>query len=371
MRFGERGVAAYQATQRLGEKGGSASPGVGAGPNADELFRGTPGAGHSKAAKFLMLLGKDEATQILRHLQESEVEAVVRELAGIRSIGKEEARAILSEFGRIARPETAKAGGIDTARRMLAAAFGAEEAEKRLRKACPDACGNPFGFLGELEFHQIMLLLKGESDPVVSLIIPHLEPRKAAQVLEALPPSRQQEVVKRVSRLATVDPEVLDRIGGVLKEKIRRQGRVSSEAVEGTDVLSQILEHMDPSSEQRLLAGLQKLSPDLGEELRRRLFTMDVLFRMADQDVQALLRDFSDQELALVLKGKGPEIRERIMGNLSERRRGYVEGEEARLATAKQEDAEKATRDFLDYLRDQAEQGRWSIRRAGDDTLVG
>jgi flagellar motor switch protein FliG len=253
---------------------------------------------------------------------------------------------------------------------MLAAAFGPEEAQRRLRKACPEAFGNPLGFLDELEFHQIMVLLKGESAPVVSLVIPHLEARKAAQVLEALPPSRQQEVVKRISRMQAVDPEVLDRIGGVLKEKVRKQGRVSTEEVDGTDALSQILEHMDPSSEKRLLAGLEELSPELGEELRRRLFTMDVLFRMADQDVQALLRDFSDQELALVLKGKEPSIRERIVANLSDRRRGYVEAEEAGLGSIKRADAEKATRDFLDYLRDQAEQGRWSIRRAGDDTLV-
>jgi flagellar motor switch protein FliG len=371
MQFGERGVAAYQATQRLGQKTGAEPGGRSTGKNADEPSNTAPVPGHGKAAKLLMLLGTDEASRILRHLREDEIEAIVRELASVRKIGTDEARDILAEFDGLPRSEDAKSGGLETAREMLVAAFGPDEAHVRLRKACPDAFAGPFAFLDELEFHQIMLLLKGESAPVVSLIIPHMDARKAAQVLEALPPSRQREVVKRVSRMHTVNPEVLDRIGGVLKEKIRRQGQVSTQQVDGADTLSHILQYMDPSAEERLISSVQEASPELGDELRRRLFTIGVLFHMADQDVQALLRDFSDQELALVLKGKDPKVRERVLANLSDRRRGYVEVEEAGLGAVPREDAEKATRDFLDYLRDQADEGRWSIRRGGDDTFVG
>ena len=52
-----------------------------------------------KAAKFLMLIGRDEAGKVLRHFTEPEIEAITREIAGIRRIEAAEAEKLLAEFG--------------------------------------------------------------------------------------------------------------------------------------------------------------------------------------------------------------------------------------------------------------------------------
>jgi flagellar motor switch protein FliG len=78
--------------------------------------------------------------------------------------------------------------------------------------------------------------------------------------------------------------------------------------------------------------------------------------------MQKVLRDFDDRELAIVLKGKSPEVEQKIMGNLSSRRQELVAYERQYLGRMKRAEVEEATGDFLRYLREQAERGEISLR---------
>ena len=75
------------------------------------------GFGHKRAAKLLLLLGKEQASQVLRHLLPDEIEKVTAEIAGIKRIEKSEAEKILEEFGALAGEIAATPhGGIEVAR---------------------------------------------------------------------------------------------------------------------------------------------------------------------------------------------------------------------------------------------------------------
>ncbi len=98
---------------------------------------------YRRVAKFLLLIGVDEAAKILPHLTEAQTERIIPEIASIRSVTPEEASVILEEF-RSLLERSRESGGMDTARNILEKAYGPERAKQLLEKAAPFAGAKPF-----------------------------------------------------------------------------------------------------------------------------------------------------------------------------------------------------------------------------------
>ncbi len=306
-------------------------------------------AGYRKAAQFLMLLGKDEAARVLRHMSPEEVEGITLEIARTERIEEKEASRILEEFGYIRETKDLIArGGIEKAQEMLVASVGTEKAEKILVKVRKDLAPPPFTFLQDVDARQAIALVREESAPVAALILAHLDPRLAARILQALAPEVQRDVVPRIARMKKVDAEVVRRAEETLRAKVRAQGEIVTEEVDGQSKLTEILRFMDPGKEQAILADLE---PNTAATIRRRLFTIDVVFRLPDKDLQKVIRDYSDRELAVVLKGVEETVRDRLASSMSERRRELVRLEEEALGPLRKSDHDRAVQDFLEYIQ--------------------
>jgi flagellar motor switch protein FliG len=324
--------------------------------------------GISKAAKFLLLLGTDEASKVIAHLSPAEVEAVSREILKVKNIDAPEANDILAEFGWLVKTKGwSVEGGPETAEKMLTTAFGAEKARALMRKAAPES-QRPFKFLADYEGKDLFLILKDESSQVLSVILPYLEPKKASLIIERLPDEERVEVVKRVARLEKVNPEVLRSVEEGIRERIRKIGTVNHEEIDGKAALAGILKHVDPRFEEKMLDALEEESPELSKNVRDRLFTLADVLRVPDRALQKALRDFQDRDIALVLKGRDDVFKKKILANMSANRRTMVLDEYSMLGPVRREDADEAAKEFLGYLKRAWEDGDLSLE--GEDDLV-
>jgi flagellar motor switch protein FliG len=186
----------------------------------------------------------------------------------------------------------------------------------------------------------------------MSIILPYLEPRKASKMLESLVPDLQRETIRRIAKMTKIDPDVILRIEGVLKERIRTQGKVVTEEIDGREALARILKHMRYSDEEKILDELASVDPELSQNVKDRLFTIDLIFNIDDAELQAILRDYDDQEIAVLLKAKEARIQDRILSSLSSRRQTMVREEVLRIGKMRKSDVDSATKDFVDYLVD-------------------
>ncbi len=330
------------------------------------LKTGVPGI--EKAAKFLLLLGQEEAAKVIRHMKPDEIERVSRAIAGIERIDTIEANEILTEFGWLVKTQGGSIeGGAETAQRMLAAAFGDDRARELLRKAVPESA-KPFQFLNDFDPKELVALLRSESPEVMSVLLPYLEPRLASAVIVSLADPVRTEVVRRIARLEKVDPEVLRRMDEGVKEKIRRIGHSATEEVDGRSALANILRHVDTDLEESILDNLGEDNQDLSDSIRERLFTLDDILRVPDREVQKRLRDLSEREIALVLKGKSAAFRDKLFQNVSQTRRLIIQEEYEILGAQRREDVERGTRDFLAWFKKRWEDGDLSLD--GDEDLV-
>lgn len=336
---------------------------------ASENYLKTGKPGIEKAAKFLLLLGRDEAANVIRHLKPDEIEKVSREIARIDRIDTVEANEILTEFGWLAKTQAASLeGGPEIAESMLAAAFGAERAREVFRKAVPES-RKPFSFLNDFDARQLLVLFKDESPQMIAMILPYIDAKLASGVISELSKPTRSDVIQRIARLDRSSPDVIERVEAVLRDKAAKIGRVDSgERIDGAAVLAGILKHVDGGLEGTILSGIEEDNPTLSQDIRERLFTADDVLRVANRDMQKGLRDLSERDIALVLKGKSQAFRDKILSNVSQGKRTMVLEEYEIMGTVRRDEADKATKSFIDFYKKRWEAGDLILE--GDDDLI-
>ena len=331
----------------------------------------TKDSSSGKAARLLLLLGTDEAARVMAELKPEEAEKIAGQIASTKRVDAVEARALLDEFGdRFEKMEVRRVrGGVDAARDILIAAFGEEKAAEIVSRAVPEAIPRPFAFLDDLTFIQLMNLLRKENPITLSLVMAYIDPSLASRLLESMPDDERASIVLRMARTERVSTEVIGTVESALQEKLRLIGKDDSEELDGRSALADILRYMDLSDERRLLDNLEEADPSLAEQVKEKLYTMDTVLHLRDRDLQNILLEMGEKEIALLLKGQPPEIRERINDSLSSRRRLLVADEGDLSGPVPRSEADAAVKEFLEMLRIGEEAGTYLIIREEADLI--
>lgn len=329
--------------------------------------KGKPG--RSEIARYLILIGPEEAGKVLAHLGADEVEALAREIAAIESIGPDEAKAVLARFQGLVRStwDGPLVGGAGVAKGMLTAAFGEERGKQLFHQALPEEEQPFFSFLMDLDPVQISALLKTESSAVKSIVLAYLPPPTAASILKSSSRDEQKDIIVRMASMKRIDRDVLQRIDTALRERFREVATVVKDEMDGRTSLANIMRHLDPSMEQGLLDELALEVPDLAEEIRDRLFTMDTVPLVDDRDLQKVLAELDDRRIAMLLKGQTDLVRNKILNNLSGSRGRQVAEEYQLLGPQKRKDVDEITRDFILELKNRELGGTLRVLREDED----
>lgn len=319
---------------------------------------------YRRVAKFLVIVGIDEAAKILPHLTEEQTEKIIPEIASIQKITPEESASILEEFESLVE-KAREEGGLETARNILTKAYGSEKAEDMLKKSVKYPDGKPFDYLSDANAERIKVLIDGESDAVKSLVLSQIEPKKAAKVINLMDVDDKKKIVLRLAKMKPVAPEVLAEIDRSLHEKLLTQNTENSQNMDGRGVLAQILKRMNPSVENSIINTLSEQDPELGEDLRKRLFTEEDVIGSDDRFIQNYLHDMEDRDIAVLIYGKNDAFREKILSNVSKNRRRVILDEESMIHHLTKSDSEKMTSLFYSVLRRAWENG--DLRVLGRD----
>lgn len=306
---------------------------------------------YRKVAKFLLLIGTEEAAKVMAKLTSEQTEKVVLELASIRRVDPDEAAIVLAEFEFLLKQAREPSGGIGTARTILEAAFGTERADAMLRKAVPDIDGKPFDYFEGVDPDRIWRLIADELPAVKALVLSQLKPKQAADVIKCMKPDEKKETVLRLAKLKAINPEVMRRVDEAMREKVEAVKTSSDDSIDGRSALAAILKHMDGASENSILRGLSDSDPDLGKDLRERLFTVDDIINADDRYLQVALRPMSERDVAVLIAGKDDPFRQKILANMSRARGALVLDEEKIIAPVSRAESERTTSAFFSTLR--------------------
>jgi len=325
-----------------------------------------PESKYRRVAKFLIIIGSEQAAGILSELDLEQVNEISKEIALVKTIRPEERDEILEEFHSLFTNLNLQAyrfpgsshGGIETARRILYAAKGPEKGEEIINRAIPESKENLFGFMEEFSPEQIVSLLKDESEQTTALILSRLQPKLSAGTLSKLPQKSKSEVLKRMAYKSEISPEVLEQIAAALKEKARNISAGANDIkIDGMQALAAILKQGDYSFGDKIIGDLEKTSPDIGKNLKEKLYTLDDIINTVDKPIQEKLSMMTEQEIAVLLKGREKEFSEKILSCVSAGRRKLIREEFEIMGAVPKRDCDAAAGEFLSWFRKARENG--------------
>lgn len=324
---------------------------------------------YRRVAKFLMLIGVDEAAKILPHLSPEQVEKIIPEITTIRSIDESEKKQIFEEFKTLT-DRARENGGVSTARNILEKAFGSQKAGEVLEKAVPFKNEKPFNYLSEADPEKLDALLKDESAWVRALVCSNLPAKRAAAYIQTLPEAQKKELILHLAKLKKMNPEVVARIDEAMQKKMNSLITQKSDSIDGKNILAGILKQMDSSSEEKLLNQISSTDPALSEDLRERLFTIDDIVNADDKFIQKKLQQMSDESIAFLIHSKKEDFRNKILSNVSQNRKAQILDEEERHSPMRKADVEKETSIFFAFMRRSWEEGKLIIKGRDDEVYV-
>ena len=152
--------------------------------------------GVRKSAILLLSLGQDQAAEILRRLPPEAVEEVSREIASLSEISVDTRKDVFTEFYNLALANSyIGEGGLEYAKTLLRKSLNGEDADRIIKQVTQQVQTTPFSFLQKAESENLLTFIQDEHPQTIALILAHLPPQKASEILVVLPGQMQIAVV--------------------------------------------------------------------------------------------------------------------------------------------------------------------------------
>ena len=151
----------------------------------------------------------------------------------------------------------------------------------------------------------------------IAIVASRLAPEISKKLIEALPPELASSVISQLANPRFIDPEIIIN----LKEELERR---LSGAVGGVHYLAELMSAASQKRRHEMLEAVRAQNPNLAEELRKRVFFIEDLSKLTQQEWSYLLSLVTYQEWSAALHEGPQSVVEAIKQNLSEKAWGVL-----------------------------------------------
>ncbi|MDP7036151.1 MAG: flagellar motor switch protein FliG [Planctomycetota bacterium] len=328
--------------------------------------------GIRKTAVMLVSLEPDYAARVMSKMEPHTVERISIEIARLEGISRDERDQVLEEFIQLHQAEQfVVMGDLATARALLEKAYPPEEVERIMASLSQSMQSQPFEFLEHADSENLITFIQDEHPQMISLILCHMGPTQAAEVLRGLPKQKQIEVIKRISRMERTDPEIVTQVEQTLQRRLSNVVTQEFKKTGGIEAVAEVLNFCDRQTEKSILETIEEDDPNLVEEIRKLLFVFEDLLLVNDKGIQSVLKEIDNQELALALKTSSDELKDKIFNNMSKRAADLVKEEMEYMGPVRLADVEMAQQTIVEVVRRLEDSGDVIISgRGGEEEIV-
>jgi flagellar motor switch protein FliG len=306
-----------------------------------------------KLAALLIIIGPEAAAQVMKHLDEHELDTVSGEMAKMAMIPVEIQREILKEFTGVAvEASTAILGGVGYTQNALEKSVGLFRATNIVGRVAPSR--TPVAAMQQIvdmEPRQIYNLLKHEQPQTISLVMSYLGSEKSAQLLVLLRPEMREAVVERLATLAATPIEVVEKVVDVLNHKVGTKHTRAMNQTGGLKMAAELLNALDKNISKTLLIALEERNADLGVGIRQKMFTFEDLVVLDPPSLQKILREIDMRDLAVSLKSASEKLKSALLACISKRAAETVNEEMSFMGPLKLKDIEAAQMRIIEVVR--------------------
>ncbi|HEV7287419.1 flagellar motor switch protein FliG [Sphingomonas sp. R647] len=309
--------------------------------NAPRRFTGV-----ERAAVLMMVVGDEEAAAILQKLDPDEVRQLGSAMMAVADVSEWEMAQVLDDFtGRAQERSAIQFDPRPKLETVVTRALGPERAGAVLASILPPEPAESITALAWMDATEIAGMLEDEHPQIAAVLLAHLDPAVAAQVLEMLPEASQPQVLRRVARLGPVTPDAIATLTQLLERHAGQPKRVAGVQMGGTREAAKIMSSARKITEQKVMPKLAKIDREIARAIEEAMFVFDNLLELDDKNMGTLLRNIDSDVLVRSLKGVDEAARTRFLACMSSRAADTIRDEmEARgpMKMAEVLDAQKA-----------------------------
>ena len=329
--------------------------------------------GPKKAAILLLALGEDAAADVMKNLEEAEIQQVGYYMSRFTDVSSEELDIVLEEFYRnsvMADDGVNISSSPDFVKNALTKALGADRAKElsdNLR------AGEEEAGLEALRYAEPIMIanyIRTEHPQTIALILSYLKnAEQSSAVLREMPESLQADILYRMAVIESIPPGVISEMNEVLTEEMKTAGSMAT-SVGGVEPVAEILNSVDKATETRILSSIEETNPELAEQIRELMFTFEDMALIDAKQMQLVMKDVDQADMVLALKTASDAVKELIFSSMSSRAAEMVRDDLENLGPAKISDVEAAQQKIIKVVKKLEEAGTITIAGAGGGDLV-
>src|SRR5487761_1344281 len=326
-----------------------------------------------KAAVLMITVGDELAGSMYQHLSEHELQLLTEEIASVRDVPPEVATAVLEEFHQLIETQQYMVhGGLEYATKLLVDSFGKQRAEDLLNqvKNAQEALHSDLAMLQEVDPQQLSKFLEGEHPQTVALVLAHLDPRRASQVLQQLAEVQRVDSVRRLAEMQQFSPEMAQKVALVLHKRLISLGDTHRKSYSGFKAVADLLNRLDAVAARAILEKIEGDDPQLAINIRNLMFTFEDLVTVPATSIRDLISQVDKKQLALALKGSNAELRAHLFKALSSRAVEMLQEDMDVMGPVRVRDVMQAQQEVLNLARKLEAEGKLVIVTDREDELM-
>ena len=327
--------------------------------------------GLNDAAILLMSLGEQEAGEVLRHLSPREVQKLGETISKTRAVSRERLGAVADRFvGATAGQSLFAADTGDYVRAVMKHALGEEKASILIDRILQTGDLTGIENLKWMDAPSVAELLRVEHPQIVAAILVHLEPEQASAILVKLPEQQRAEVLLRVATLEGIQPTALKDLNEVLFKVLAGGDKIRKTSLGGVKAAAEIINLLGANIEGTVIESIKGFDPDLAQKIMDKMFVFDDVNKLDDKSIQLVLKEVASDTLIVALKGAAPELKEKILSNMSTRAAETLREDLDSRGPMRLSEVEAQQKEVLKVVRRLADEGQIVLGGGGDDAMV-
>ena len=315
-------------------------------------------SGAQRAAVLMLLLGEQQASEIIKFLNPGEVQALGGAMVAVSDVSQEAVNEILDEFvATIKKQSSLGLGTTDYVEKVFKRALGDDKAASVLGRILPGQSTKGLEILQWMDARAIADMIKTEHPQVTAIILSVLDHQVAADVLNFLPDETRPEIIQRVASLETVQPSAMQELESIMKLQFSTNTSSKSSSFGGIKAAAQIMNSTKTALEASIMKGLESIDADLMMRIQDNMFTFENLSAVDNKGIQVLMRAVDNNQLMIAMKGASEDVKARFFDNMSERARGMFKDEMDAKGLMRLSDVEEAQKQIMRSARKLSDSG--------------
>ncbi len=327
--------------------------------------------GQQKIAVLLLAMGDKFTADVFKRMDRQEIAAISRAIVELDAVPREDVEEIMREFhDALVEGVDMVTGGSDILKRMLVKNLDSETAKYVLDALNLSTGPAPFRELEQVSPRLLAQILRNEHPQTLALILGHLHHDQAANLLTNLPSGVRAEVLLRLARLESVPEDMLMEVDKVLQSQLIAMGGKEGKKVGGVQSVAEILNAVDRATEEEVLSEIEEDSAQMAEDIRNLMFVFDDCRILDDKSVRELLKEISNEDLTMALRGAEDDLKDTFFRNMSERASNMVREELEYMGPTRLSDVEAAQQNIVRVVRRLEAEGKIVITRGNSDEMI-